>query len=342
MAESRKNLPRCGLCHHEPVSTAALTTARFEVSTSDDQAVRAWERHNAAALMELSCEIPGGATFVAREQNLVGPSLRLAHVRGSAHRVRRAASMIEERPADAIAVYVARHGTARVRSGGVDGLVRPGQLVVCDPDSPLRRTFAHGLDELAIVIPRTTWADVTGRAGVTPVVIDVGHDIRARSLVRLAEAALSGATATTDDLARIVTTTAVLAGAAPLDVERRVTAHAFIDDNLGDPGLSAASIAAAVGVSERQLSRLFADDGTTVPRHILGRRLDRAHAMLTAPRDGMTVADVALHCGFSSIPWFSTTFHRRFGVTAAATRRTASSAITPGVGSDAHESDRTG
>ena len=342
VAESRKNVPRCGLCHHGSVSAAALTTARFEVSTSDDHAVRAWERHNAAALMELSCEVPRGAAFVARERNLVGPSLRLAHVRGSAHSVQRAASMIEDRPADAVAVYVARRGTARVQACGVDGVVRPGQLVVCDPDKPLRRTFEHGLDELAIVIPRATWTDVTGHAGVTPVVIDVAHDVRARRLVRLTEGALSGATTTGDDLARIVATAAVLAGAAPIGVERRVTAQAFIDDNLGDPGLSAAAVAAATGVSERQLSRLFADEGTTVPRHILGRRLDRAHAMLTASDATVTAAGVAACCGFSSIPWFSTSFRRRFGVTATAARRATPSATTRRVGSVAHEDDRTG
>ncbi len=342
MAESRKYLARCGLCHHGRVSTAALTTTRFEVSTSDDDAVRAWERHNATALMELSCDVPRGAAFVAREHNVVGPSLRLAHVRGSAHRVQRAASMIEDRPADAIAVYVARRGTARVQAGGVDGVVRPGQLLVCDPDSPLRRTFLHGLDELAIVIPRVTWTDITGRPGVAPMVIDVGRDSRARSLVRLTEGALSGAATTADDLARIVATTAVLAGAVPIAVERRVTAHAFIDDNLHDPGLSAASVAAATGISERQLSRLFADDGTTLPRHVLGRRLDRAHAMLTTSAAPVTAADVAARCGFSSIPWFSTSFRRRFGVTPASARRMGTSATTHRVGSGTDDNDRTG
>ncbi|MEH3155481.1 MAG: helix-turn-helix domain-containing protein [Gordonia paraffinivorans] len=322
------------------MSGAALTTARFEVSTSDDDAVRAWERHNAATLMELSCQVPGEGPFVARESNLVGPSLRLAHVRGSAHRVHRAASMIDARPADAVAVYVARRGDVRVQTEGADAVVRPGELLVCDPDRPLRRTFTHGLDEVAIVIPRTAWTAITDSAGVTPVVVDTRRDGRARSLVRLAEGALSGTPTTTDDLARIVATTAVLAGAAPTGVERRVTAHAFIDDNLTDPGLTAGSVAAAAGLSERQLSRLFAEDGTSVPRHILGRRLDRAYAVLTSGSDSLSAGDVAVRCGFCSIPYFSTTFRRRFGVTPGAARRAASTTTTRGVGLPGDDEDR--
>ncbi|MFD0840911.1 helix-turn-helix domain-containing protein [Williamsia serinedens] len=303
------------------MSAAALSPTRFEVSTSDDHAVLAWERHNAAALMELSCEVPGDGRFVARESNLVGESLRLAHVRGSAHRVQRSASMIDDRPVDAVAVYVARRGAARIHADGVDGVLQPGQLLVCDPDRPLRRVFEHGLDEFAVVIPRDDWAQVSDSTRVTPTVVDVADDVRARSLVRLTTAAFASTATTTEDLARIVATASVLAGAATLGVERRVTAHAFIDDNLGDPGLTAASVAAATGVSERQLSRLFAADGTTVPRHVLARRLDRAYAVLTAPGASATAAEVALRCGFSSIPWFSTSFRRRFDITPAEARR---------------------
>ncbi len=78
-------------------------------------------------------------------------------------------------------------------------------------------------------------------------------------------------------------------------------ARSFIEDHLADPGLGAARVAAAVAISERHLSRVFADGGTTLPRHILSRRLQLGYAMLADPaRAGLTVADVAAACGFAS------------------------------------------
>ncbi|TDV56484.1 helix-turn-helix domain-containing protein [Actinophytocola oryzae] len=64
---------------------------------------------------------------------------------------------------------------------------------------------------------------------------------------------------------------------------------------------------------------MFAAVGTSVPRHILARRLDAAHGVLTTDRELLT-ADVAARCGFTSAAYFSRTFHERFGVTAGEVR----------------------
>ncbi len=48
-------------------------------------------------------------------------------------------------------------------------------------------------------------------------------------------------------------------------------------------GRTAALRAAAIGVSERHLSRVLAAGGTTVPRLVRSRRLERAYAMLAGP-----------------------------------------------------------
>jgi AraC-like DNA-binding protein len=106
-------------------------------------------------------------------------------------------------------------------------------------------------------------------------------------------------------------------------VALRAAARCFIEDHLADPALGAAWVAAATGISERHLSRVFAADGTTLPRHVLSRRLQLAYAMLADPAPGRTVADVAARCGFTSAAYFSHAFRARFGLRAGDVRRDA-------------------
>lgn len=76
------------------------------------------------------------------------------------------------------------------------------------------------------------------------------------------------------------------------------------------------------GAASRVTLRLFADAGTTLPRHVLARRLDRAYVLLRdAAEPAVGTVDVAARCGFTSTAWFSQAFKTRFGVTAGAVRR---------------------
>ena len=88
---------------------------------------------------------------------------------------------------------------------------------------------------------------------------------------------------------------ATLAGgrdAAPT-VARPAAARCFIEEHLTDPGLGAVRVAAATGISERHLSRVFAAGGTRVPRHVLSRRLQLAYAMHAfRERFGLRAGDV--------------------------------------------------
>jgi AraC-like DNA-binding protein len=111
-------------------------------------------------------------------------------------------------------------------------------------------------------------------------------------------------------------------------VAHRAAAGAFIDDHLTDPTLSATAVATGAGISERHLSRLFAASGTSVPQHILARRLDLAHSLLRSPSTrGERVVDLAARCGFTSTAYFAETFKRRFGATASDVRQAGGSRV---------------
>ena len=139
---------------------------------------------------------------------------------------------------------------------------------------------------------------------------------------------------------------AVLAAgrAAAAATAHRAAAHCHIEEHLTDPGLGAEQVAAAVGISERQLSRVFAADGTSVPRHILTRRLQLAYSVLAAPpapgEAAGTVADVAARCGFTSATYFSHAF--RAALRAARERPAPLSFSFPPSGAGAGRRDRGG
>ncbi|HOZ59854.1 MAG TPA: helix-turn-helix domain-containing protein [Nakamurella multipartita] len=308
-----------------------LTQARtFEVAARIDECVvDAWEHHNAVTLVELACRVPANLPFRAREVNLQLDRLHLARVQGTPHGVARDHTLVSNRPLDAIVVYAALRGEALWKQAGSSRVVRPGQLVVCDVDRPFNRTFGHGLEELVVKVQRDAFIELTGRSTIeAPIFLDAagsGANPYARALVRLVGRAVDHCQVPADERT-ILELVSVLAtgGRVGLPVAHRAAARAFIDDHLTDPSLSAAEVARGTGISERHLSRLFAQTGTSIPQHVLARRLDLAHSWLTGDRAAeLRIADIAARCGFTSTAYFSEAFKRRFGATAGEVRRTA-------------------
>jgi AraC-like DNA-binding protein len=282
--------------------------------------VELWEAHNAAALVGLN--VHATAPLRATEVNVQLSGLRLARVAASAHVVERNGAMIGRVPADSVAVYLTLRGDAWFRQQDSTLLLHPGNALVCETDRPFVRGFAQGLEELVVTVPRTAFdTPLKGRT----VVADFGKadraefgkaDLYATALAKLAARATRRDCPVRPDEPAVRELVAVLiAGTrAARPAAYRAAARSFIEDNLTDPGLGADQVAAAIGISGRHLSRVFADGGTSVPRHILSRRLELAYAMLTsAARTGDTVAAIAARSGFVSETYFSHVFRGHYG-----------------------------
>jgi AraC-like DNA-binding protein len=281
--------------------------------------IELWERHNTTALIGLSCHPAGPDPLAAAELNVQLDQVHLARVGGSPHVVRRTPGIIRRSPADAIAVYLTLRGDAWFEDEHGTRNLRPGHLLICDADRPFARGFARGLEELVIKVPRPAFAQSTGLASLAVPVISgfsPGGDPYARALARLADRAARLEAAVPADERTVLELVAVLSAGrdASRPVAYRAAARSFIEAHLRDPGLSAWQVAAAIGVSARHLSRIFAADGISVPQHVLSRRLHLAYAILADPAGpGRTVADVAAGCGFTSADYFSHAFREHFG-----------------------------
>lgn len=92
-------------------------------------------------------------------------------------------------------------------------------------------------------------------------------------------------------------------------------AQRTIEDHLAINNLTPAFVAERLAISPRYLSRIFAAEGTTVMKWIVGRRLENCRRMLLDPRtSGRFVSEIAYACGFNNIASFNRTFKRRYGV----------------------------
>jgi AraC-like DNA-binding protein len=88
----------------------------------------------------------------------------------------------------------------------------------------------------------------------------------------------------------------------------------FIERNVGNENVDLDFVADAMGVSKRHLSRIFAQEGTSVMRYLLQQRLAKAEKILAHSDESVRISDVAWHCGFVSAAHFSRAFKRQYGV----------------------------
>jgi transcriptional regulator GlxA family with amidase domain len=98
-----------------------------------------------------------------------------------------------------------------------------------------------------------------------------------------------------------------------------IEAVALMEANIGEP-LTTEDIARLVGVSRRQLERLFRQHLDALPsRWYLELRLERARRLLR--ESAQSILQIGLSCGFSSAPHFSNAYRSHFGRTPRDERR---------------------
>ncbi|HVU19233.1 MAG TPA: helix-turn-helix transcriptional regulator [Rhizomicrobium sp.] len=101
-------------------------------------------------------------------------------------------------------------------------------------------------------------------------------------------------------------------------IQKHVTQH------VADQALGVASVAAANGLSPRQLQRIFEASGQTFSEFLLAERLKRVRAALLDPKQSeRSVSEIALACGFGDVSYFNRAFRRCYGSSPSEVRRNA-------------------
>lgn len=85
-------------------------------------------------------------------------------------------------------------------------------------------------------------------------------------------------------------------------------------NHLRQPALSIHATASRHGISTRNLSQLFAADGTSFSEFVLQQRLAAVHLMLSDMRFAdRTIGAIGFEAGFGDLSEFNRAFERRYG-----------------------------
>ncbi|WP_412516264.1 helix-turn-helix domain-containing protein [Actinomadura madurae] len=280
-----------------------------------------WEDYNRRALVGLACTSYSEQGLLARQANFRLGDVRLADISGNAHAIERTPQIAKAVPKESVfasllvegeAVFLHEHGCLAATAG---------DLVLYDTRRPYLFGFSSSMRQFLVDVPREVFAERCVAGGVPAPMVFGRGTAREGELLRTLRSVLEAPHATARDgvLDLLGLLAAERAGGRPAPAAYRtrlIVAEDYIERHLHDARLSPGRVAAALGVSVRHLGRIFEPAGTTPSRHILERRLRRAHGDLTAPDAARgTIADVAYRWGFSSQAHFARHFRARFGRT---------------------------
>ncbi len=95
-----------------------------------------------------------------------------------------------------------------------------------------------------------------------------------------------------------------------------------IERKLAYSTLSAASVAATLGVTPRYVHFLLAESGRTFSEHVLARRLKAAEALLAdAGKAALKISTIARQAGFTDMSYFNRSFRLHYGDTPSGFRK---------------------
>ncbi|WP_304452556.1 helix-turn-helix domain-containing protein [Nocardiopsis sp. YSL2] len=288
------------------------------LDTFEDAASRAF----APLRMRTTDNLPfQGVITSARVDQLV-----LTHITADPVVVRRDATVMGSSDPDLIKVAWHGAGRAGVDQRGRQCLLSPGDLVVYETGHPYELPFWEPYDTVVVGVPSARFgahADVLRRRVAMPVRADIGlRGLVSAMFQGMASGEVgedaSGAAQHHMASALVSLVCAAFSDTVPCDDEDpldRVRAYCLA--NLGEPGLSVESVAAAHGMSTRYLYKLCRAGGFTLARWVRSERLARIRRDLADPMLAeRSTSAIAARWGVLDTGHLGRMLRAEFGVTA--------------------------
>jgi AraC-like DNA-binding protein len=240
---------------------------------------------------------------------------------------------------DAIVILSWRHGWAGFTQGERADRIQAGEVLIIDNAKPARICAESASQFRSLTIPRHSIAasapGIARCAGIKSannlgfnLLFGYLKEIAAEDLTDWRAAQLVGRHLVDLTAFALGTVTAGTAGEDGVRVARRSAILREIERRSGDPGLSAAAVAASLGVTPRYVHLLLEETGKSFTHHVLQRRLEKAAVLLRDPRRRhRKIADISAEAGFNDLSYFNRAFRRQHGATPTEIRQTAGSEL---------------
>jgi AraC family transcriptional regulator, positive regulator of tynA and feaB len=219
-------------------------------------------------------------------------------------------------------------GSATLIQDGREANVTPGDFVLLDAQRPFTSHYSHRWRRLFIKIPhRSLNARLAASSELTarPVRGSIGVGGLTSGFIRmipdrvgvLQPAAKTQIAEQVLDLIALALASetgkdkpALSSGRAIALLQLRMA----IESRLSDPTLDPSSAASAAGISVRYANVLLSQQGTSLQRLIVSRRLDHCRRALEDPAQAKrTITDIAFAWGFSDLSHFNRRFKAEYG-----------------------------
>ncbi len=284
-----------------------------------------WADVVAQTFVPLECNSPARSDFFGHIRHRQLGRVGITDVRASAQCVRRTRAKIAQAPSDDLIAVINVDGRCNTGQRSHVALLQPGDGAVVSARETYFFDFPDPFRQIVLKMPRCLVSARAANVSDDAFRLSAGP---ANLLRHLAVAVLDGP----DGLAGaqelgVERAFGELLGSASAPATRRdvqaETASAryeaawhFIRENLADPALGPAAVAAHVALSARSLSRLFAMNGQTVERSIWSSRLAAAKQDLADPHlKHRSITQIAFAHGFCDAAHFSRSFAGAYGVT---------------------------
>jgi AraC-like DNA-binding protein len=254
--------------------------------------------------------------------------LRVSDVGAAAQAVNRRHLQPRCKEEDKYFAVLMLQGTEHLEQDGNRAVIRPGDFSIYDATRPHYLTFENDWRQIIVSVPRTCLnelvVDMEYRTA-TRISTDSPVGRVMRSFLESLNSQIGQFTPAemarlSESITHLITLT--LGHLQPMDPEHSrsqaltlTRVKVYINDNLGNPAFSAQQVSLATGLSVRYINKLFEQEGVSLMRYVLRRRLERCGRDLLNPVNAATrVSDIAFRWGFNDLSHFSRVFREFYGL----------------------------